>query len=73
MPHGSEYLYKDELELWKDWKPGKWDIKELISEAEIIDSLPFVRLENLVKWKKLKSREKDLKDVKIIEDYLNKK
>ncbi|MEK7465319.1 MAG: hypothetical protein AAB631_00920 [Patescibacteria group bacterium] len=26
MPHGSQYLWNDEIELWKDWKPGQWDI-----------------------------------------------
>ena len=67
MDHGSEYLWNDELELWKDWKPGIWDIKELTKNAEIIDGLPFVRLEHVLKWKKLNGRQKDLKDVEIIE------
>lgn len=70
MPHGSQYLWNNEIELWKDWKPGKWDIQKLIDEAEIIDRLPFVRLERVLEWKNLSGREKDLKDVEIIKNFL---
>jgi hypothetical protein len=27
MDYGSEYLWNNYIELWKDWKPGTWDIK----------------------------------------------
>lgn len=70
MSHGSQYLWNDEIELWKDWKPGQWDIEQLIREAEIIDELPFVKLERVLEWKRQNSREKDLKDIKIIEKFL---
>jgi len=70
MPHGSQYLINGEIELWKDWKPGHWDIKQLIQEAEIINGLPFVKLEKILEWKKLSSREKDLKDVEVIEEFM---
>lgn len=66
MDHGSEYLCNGVLELWKDWKPGVWDIKKLIEEAEIISGLPFVKLEHVLKWKELSGREKDMLDAKII-------
>lgn len=39
------YLVNDSVELWKDWGPGQWNIGQLIQEAEIIDGLPFVKLE----------------------------
>lgn len=67
MHHGSEYLWNNDIELWKDWKPGTWSIEKLIQEAEIIEELPFVRLERVVEWKRLNGREKDLKDIEIIE------
>jgi len=70
MPRGSQYLWNDEIELWKDWYPGKWDIKKLIDEAEMIDELPFVKLEHVVKWKRQSGREKDLKDIETIEKFL---
>lgn len=67
---GVETLHKDDMELLKDWGPGDWDIKELIEDAEIIEGLPFVKLETVLKWKKINGREKDLVDIKKIEDYL---
>ncbi|MFA6131648.1 MAG: hypothetical protein WC702_01075 [Patescibacteria group bacterium] len=70
MPDGSPYLCNGEIELWKNWKPGQWDLKQLIEEAETIDGLPFVRLETVLEWKRMKGREKDLKDIEIIEKFL---
>jgi len=66
----NSYLENDGIELWKNWNPGKWSNKKLIKEAEIIDGLPFVKLERVLEWKKLNRREKDLKDIKIIEGFL---
>ena len=59
-----------DIELWKDWAPGQWNIAKLIKEAEIIDDLPFVKLEQVIEWKKLNGREKDLRDVEVAEKYL---
>ena len=63
-----EGLRNDDIELWKDWWPG-WNVDKLIQEAEIIDGLPFVKLEEVIKWKRFRAREKDLKDVEIIEKF----
>ena len=41
------------------WGIGDFDINELIATAEIIDGLPFVRLEYVVCYKKIRSSEKD--------------
>ncbi|MCX6719058.1 MAG: hypothetical protein NTZ38_01635, partial [Candidatus Taylorbacteria bacterium] len=70
LPSGNSCLWKDEVELWKDWWPGEWDIERLIDDAEIIEGLPFVRLERVLEWKKLINREKDLRDIEIIERFL---
>jgi len=39
-------------------------------DAEVIDGLSFVLLEEVLKWKKLNGREKDLRDVELIMEYL---
>lgn len=57
------------IEMWKDWYVD-WSVEKLIKDAEIIDGMSFVRIETLLKWKKLMAREKDLKDAEIIEKYL---
>lgn len=70
----DEYLEKDGIEFYKNWYPGEeWDIKKLINEAETINDLPFVKLEKVLKWKKLIMREKDIKDIELIENYLSNK
>lgn len=43
-----------------------------IAEADIIDGRRYVNLDTIIKFKKLLSREKDLADLKLIEDYLAK-
>lgn len=65
-----EMLEKDSIEFYRNWGPGNWDIKQLIRESEIIDDLPFVKLEEVIRWKKISGREKDLNDIKLINKFL---
>lgn len=69
---GKKCLIKNEFEIGKNWDFGDYNpgIDRLISKAEVVDNIPFVRLEEVLKWKKVFGREKDLRDVAIIEDYL---
>jgi len=46
------------------------DTGELIKDATVIDGVPYVQLEELLKWKKVAAREKDLKDIVLIEKFL---
>lgn len=72
-PHNLDwFLSKDGIELWNTWRPGDWDINELIRNAEFIDDLPFVPLETTLKWKFMMGREKDLEHAQIIREYLKK-
>jgi len=61
-----------EIEAWNSWGPGKWDIDKLIDEAEVIEGIRFVRLAEVLKWKKMVNRPKDADHIKMIEQYLNK-
>lgn len=42
----------------------------IIDRAETIQGLRFIRLDDLIQWKKKLGREKDLNHVKMIEEYL---
>ncbi len=42
------------------WGIGNFDIDELIATAEIIDALPFVRVEHVIGYKNIRASEKDL-------------
>lgn len=57
------------IEMWKDWYTD-WNVNTLIETAEIINDMPFVRLDYVIKWKKFFAKGKDLRDVEIIESYL---
>ncbi|HMB17296.1 MAG TPA: hypothetical protein VKO61_00040 [Candidatus Paceibacterota bacterium] len=46
--------------------------KKVLERSENIKGYKFVTLEDLVHWKKEYGREKDLKDVELINNYLNK-
>lgn len=71
--YDTDYLDNGGVELWDEWGPGDWDINKLIRKAEIVDGLPFVELEEVLKWKEINGRQKDLEDVKLIKDYLTTK
>lgn len=58
------------LEVGTGWGPGEWDCARIIAEAEVIDGLPFAKLDHVLQWKKRFGREKDLKDVLTIEEFL---
>lgn len=57
----SEYSWYDKYQA---------DTEELVKNADIIDGIPFVQLKELLKWKKVADREKDRKDVELIEKFL---
>lgn len=71
---GKVELADGKIEITNYWfddlQPGVWDVDELIDNAVIIDGLKYVTLENVLKWKKLFGRPKDLAHAKIIEDFL---
>lgn len=68
--HYVEMIENNGIEFYKKWGPGDWDTRKLINEAELINDLPFVKLEIVKKWKQTSRREKDLKDVQLIDEYL---
>ena len=57
----------EKIELYKNWGPGEWDIRQLIKESEIIDDLPFVKVAYVIEWKRISGREKDLRDIEQFE------
>lgn len=53
--------------------PETWEgftIKDRIEKAEIIDGLSFESLENVLYFKRKMGRDKDLKDIQLIESWL---
>ena len=59
-----------EIGIKLDWENYSTTIKEAINTATIIDGVPFLNLEETIKFKKAMGREKDFKDIELIEKYL---
>ena len=58
------------IEIFKDWLPWFNDPNHLVDCADKIKGIRFVKLEYVMQWKKAMNREKDRKDIRLIEDYL---
>lgn len=65
-----EVLSREGVSLFDSWAPDSWDIPAMIKEAEEIEGVPFVRLETVLEWKKIRNSEKDQQDIKLIEAEL---
>ena len=67
-------LHKDDVDILPNLLLGNYlgNTKELIDKADIIKGFPFIQLVELAKFKKELSGEKYMKDVKLIENFLNK-
>jgi hypothetical protein len=73
LPSGAKILVRDDIEAFDGWMhldSYHPDVATLIREAELIDGIPVVKLKEVLAWKKAFGREKDLKDVELIEDYM---
>ncbi len=53
-------MFEDRLTFGNSWKYGAFEFNELIDTAEVIEGLPFVRLEHVVAYKRAAGRPKDL-------------
>ena len=56
------------IEIFGGWLG--WDIQAIIDRAEVIDGLPFARLEDVWAFKRSYGRPKDIAHVHLIEAYL---
>lgn len=55
------------ITVGRSWAYGDVDIDELIDTAEVIDGLPFARLEHVVRYKEIAGRPKDLEHLRLLE------
>jgi len=51
------------------WAIGDFDIGHLIDTAELIDGLPFVRLEHVVAYKRIADRPKDREHLRLLKEW----
>lgn len=60
--YGIDVVEVDEgaITMGTSWAYGDFDLDDLIDTAELIDGIPFVRLEHVVAYKRIAGRPKDL-------------
>src|SRR3989338_11261459 len=58
------------LEFWRDWMPwfSPAEVDEIIASAECIDDVPFAKLPYVIELKKKMGREKDKRDLVLIDN-----
>jgi hypothetical protein len=69
-------LEKDDVQVNSEisWRGELFaETRDLIDNAEMIEDFPFAPLEILAMWKRARAREKDLRDVELITNYLSKR
>ncbi|MEK7470445.1 MAG: hypothetical protein AAB622_00350 [Patescibacteria group bacterium] len=63
-------LFGGEIEIYDSWVPaGKWDIDRLIGTSDVMGGIRFVKLEDVLRWKRMRNSLKDIEHIKLIENY----
>lgn len=60
-------MYDGRITFGITWKYGEFDLDELIDTAEVIDGLPFVRMEHVLTYKQAAGRPKDLEHLAVLQ------
>ncbi len=67
------YLFNNQIEIWDNWGPSKYDFNDLMSRVLVVDNYNFSSINDTIKWKKEMGRDKDIKHLDMIYKYLSKK
>ena len=62
-------LHDGRLTFGRTWAVGDVDVDEIIDTAEVLDGLPFARLDHVVTYKKLLGRPKDVAHLEALARY----
>jgi hypothetical protein len=62
-------LFDGAVTLGTAWAIGAFDVDHLIDTAEVIDGVPFVRLEHVVAYKRIADRPKDREHLRLLAGY----
>lgn len=64
MPDGTRRItYAEDVEIFEDW---------IFDRVVFVDEIPVISLEGLLEMKRSLGREKDMRDVQMIEEFLGK-
>lgn len=68
-------LVFEDFEAHDNWNftAYKTSLKELLASADVVEGVPFASLNEVRKWKVASARPKDIVDIKLIDEYLERK
>jgi len=69
LHHNPTCLKIGNIEVYKDWPELSDKINKMIDTADIIANFPYVQLKYVIEWKNQFGRGKDIKDLKLIQEY----
>ena len=71
--HGVDMLMRDDAEVWPSWYHlgHHHTLNELLRRSVEIKGVRFVSPDFLLEWKRAAHREKDLPDIKLLEEHLS--
>ena len=64
-------LFHGVVEVFDHWLSESVDVDAMIERAELIEGVPFMSLQDTLRWKRRLGRAKDLADIRLIERYLS--
>ena len=64
------YLFDEQIEIWNRWGPGIYNVEQMLKNAIKIGDFNFASIEDTIRWKKEMNRKKDLKHIKLLNEYL---
>ena len=63
------HCFDHAITIGRSWGYGDFDIDHLIDTSEMIDGLPFVKLEHVIAYKQIAGRPKDLEHLRKLEAF----
>lgn len=66
----TSVLLRDMYDAGTTW--NGMNLEKLLESADLIDGVPIANLQVVLEWKRKMNREKDQKDIAILEHYLSK-
>lgn len=70
--HKLGHLEFGEIELGYTWQDSEEKAIKVINDSEPIEWYPFAKLKYVLEWKREMNRDKDKKDIELVNSYLKK-
>jgi hypothetical protein len=73
VKHGEQVLERDDIEIWQTWGNGQDETFEALRRSGVVlQSVTFCSPGVLLRHKRARATAKDLRDVALLENYLDK-